>query len=143
VLADGVVLANGTLASFKDLQIVPRQKGSGAQTFFENLLASAGVSLDELHFLEPARSEIDVVQSVSAGSAEAGFALESIATNFKLKFEPIAKERFDLLVDRRSWFEKPFQKLLAFARSDRFSAKAKELKGYDISELGTVYFNGA
>ena len=55
---------------------------------------------------------------------------------------PLSEERFDLLVDRRAWFEPPMQKLLTFCRSTAFLARAKELDGYDVSQFGTVHYNG-
>lgn len=142
-LGPNIKLAHNHLSALKGLKIVPRQEGAGTQIFFENKLAEAGIAPSELNFTEPARSENDLVQTVSAGSAQACFALQSIAANFKLDFVPIAQERFDVLIDRRSWFEEPVQALFAFARTPRFAAKAKELTGYDISGLGTVHFNGA
>ena len=52
-------------------------------------------------------------------------------------------ERFDLLVDRRAWFEPPFQRFLSFCRSPAFPARAEEMGGYDVTGLGRVLFNGA
>jgi hypothetical protein len=54
---------------------------------------------------------------------------------------PLVLERYDLAVWRAAYFNAPVQKLLAFARSDRFSARAKALTGYDIGGLGTVHYN--
>jgi len=52
------------------------------------------------------------------------------------------RERFDLLVDRRAWFEPPLQRLADFCRSAVFATKAAELPGYDVAGLGRVHFNG-
>jgi putative molybdopterin biosynthesis protein len=58
-----------------------------------------------------------------------------------LDFIPLHRERYDLLVRRRDFFQPPMQALLTFARSDAFKARATALSGYDISGLGTVHFN--
>ena len=52
------------------------------------------------------------------------------------------RERFDLLVERRTWFEPEMQRLVEFCRSDDFRRKAEELRGYDVSGFGRVHFNG-
>jgi hypothetical protein len=51
------------------------------------------------------------------------------------------RERFDLLVDRRAWFEPPMQALMRFIRGEAFADKARDLGGYDIAGLGTVRWN--
>ena len=43
---------------------------------------------------------------------------------------------------RRDYFEDPVQKLLAFARTDAFEARAADMAGYDTSALGKVVYNG-
>ena len=67
--------------------------------------------------------------------------LEAVARQFGLPFVPTVRERFDLLVQHRAWFEPPMQALLRFTRTDAFTAKARDLGGYDISGLGTVRWN--
>ncbi len=69
------------------------------------------------------------------------FGLQSLAAQHGLAFVPIVEEHFDLLVDRRAWFEPPMQNLMAFCRSDSFRTHAGQLAGYDITELGQVRWN--
>jgi len=53
------------------------------------------------------------------------------------------EERYDLVVDRRAWFDPPMQTLMAFCRSPAFTARAAALSGYDISGQFRVHFNSA
>ncbi len=53
------------------------------------------------------------------------------------------RERYDLLLARRGYLEVPVQKLFAFALGESFRARASQMGGYDISDLGTVRYNGA
>lgn len=132
-----------SLADLKGLRVVPRQENAGAQRFLEHRLSLEGLSPGDLQLTAPALSESDLAQAVASGSADAGFALQCVAASHKLAFVPVARERFDILVDRRAYFEPPFQALMSFCRSKRFADKAAELQGYDISGFGTVHFNGA
>ena len=58
-----------------------------------------------------------------------------------LAFIPLQEEYFDLAMRRRHYFEPTLQRLLSFARSERFVQRAEALGGYDISELGKVVYN--
>ncbi len=64
-----------------------------------------------------------------------------MARQFRLGFVPVLRERFDLVVDRRAYFEPPLQALMAFARSAACVRKAAELGGYDLAGSLTVQFN--
>jgi putative molybdopterin biosynthesis protein len=64
--------------------------------------------------------------------------LEAAARQCRLGFVPLAQERFDLLIDRRAYFEAPVQALLAFARGAALRDKAARLTGYDVTDLGRV-----
>ena len=90
----------------------------------------------------PARTEADVAQHVLEGRADAGLAVETVARMHRLDFIPLFRERYDLLVWRREYFETPMQRLLAFCASAAFRRRATEIGGYDLTGLGTVRYNG-
>lgn len=119
-------------------KVAARQRESGTDILLRHLLAAAGIPADDVRFTEPVRSEQDAVLAVAEGLAEATFGLESVAKPFGLAFAPLVLERFDILVDRRAYFEEPFQALLAFCRSPAFAERADALGGYDVAGLGEV-----
>jgi excisionase family DNA binding protein len=131
-----------SIADLTGRRVTPRQAESGAQALFGHLLERAGLSPDKLNMTAPARTEADAALAVLEGKADAAFGLASFAAQYRLPFVPLIEERFDLLVDRRAWFLSPMQTFLAFCRSQAFLDRARELAGYDVSEFGTVHFNG-
>lgn len=144
----GLIVAPGAappirgVADLAGRRVAQRQPTAGAGMLLAHLIERAGVR--GVAFLpELARTETEAAAAVASGAADAAPGLESVARQFGLGFAPTMRERFDLLVDRRAWFEPPIQALLAFARGDAFAAKARELGGYDVSGLGTVRWNGA
>jgi excisionase family DNA binding protein len=145
----GLIVApagRGAIDRLEDLRgrrLVRRQAGAGSQLLLEHLLAQAGIAPAELELTESARTETDAAHAVLEGMADAAFGLAGLAARFGLGFVPLVRERFDLLVDRRSWFEEPMQRLFAFCRSPAFVAQASAYPGYDIGGLGSVHFNGA
>ena len=130
------------LESLKGMQIVPRQEESGTAGLFRTLASRAGLDLAKLHWSDVARTEDEAVQTVSRGDADAAFGLQSVAQDFGLSFVPVIHERFDILVNRKAWFDPAFQKFWNFCRTDSFRRRAQNLAGYDIADLGQVVWNG-
>ena len=131
----------GGLADLGGLRIAPRQSESGTHGLFQHLLGQAGLDPLSLTFADTARSEVDAVMAVQSGSADAAFGLEALARPYGLRFVPVIEERFDLLVDRKAWFDPPFQQLVHFCRSEEFRRHAATLGGYDVGEIGSIRWN--
>lgn len=145
VLAPGNPKAVRGLADLADkkLVVMARQAAAGAQLLFAHLLEGAGIDPDDLTYAEEtARSETDLGLGVLEGRADAGLAVEAVARSLKLDFVPLKRERYDLLLRRRDYFEPPTQRLLAFCRSAAFAQRADALGGYDTASLGQVWLNG-
>jgi excisionase family DNA binding protein len=145
----GLVLAPGNpqnITSIADLggrRVIPRQRQAGSRVLLKHLMTKAGLDAAAIEMLDPpARSEADVALAVADGKAEAGLAIETVARQYRLDFLPLFRERYDLAVWRRDWFEPPLRSLISFARTPAFAERAAELGGYDISGLGTVRYNG-
>lgn len=124
-------------------RVVPRQSTAGSQILLEHLLSEHGVGAGEVHFIEAARTETDAVLALAEGRADVTLGLESVAAQFGMGFVPLIRERFDLLVDRRLWFEAPMQRFITFCASESFAERAAALAGYEVDGLGRVHFNGA
>lgn len=132
-----------SLGDLVGLTLMPRQERSGSHLLLDYLMRQAGVEPGRLRLVTPpARSEADVALAIAEGKAGAGFAIETVARQFRLGFVPLFRERYDLAVWRRDYFEPPLQKLLAFCRTSAFHKRAEELGGYDASALGRVHYNG-
>lgn len=147
----GLVVAAGNPLGIRTLQdvatrqarLVARQEGAGAQQLLLHLLEEVGAEPDELQMLpRPALTESDVATQVADGEADCGLAVASVARRFRLDFVPLARERFDLAVRRRNYFQPPLQALFDFARAPGFAEKAEAFGGYDVSEVGKVLFAG-
>ncbi len=124
------------------IRVIGRQARAGSHVLFGHLLAEAGIRLDALAMLpEPALAEDEVAAAVAEGRAEAGFGIRAEAASRGLGFVPLIRERFDLVMERRHYFEQPLQRLLGFARGEAFAARAARMGGYDIREAGSVAFN--
>ncbi len=144
ITAKGNPLAISSVADLKAkrARVILRQAGSGSRILLEYELAAANITTGQLEISgNPAGNETEVAQAVAHGKADAGVGVRVVAAEYGLEFLPICRECYDLVTARRDYFEEPFQALLAFARTGAFRAKAAEMPGYDVSELGRVVFN--
>lgn len=143
--ARGLIVARGSdisgLTQLRSRSVVPRQPGSGSQSLLMEVLHTAGLEPGAVSFIAPARTESDAALAVQDGKADAAFGLAAMARQYRLDFVPVTRERYDLVVERRTWFEPPMQRLIEFGRSAAHSAKAAELGGYDVSDFGRIHYN--
>jgi len=145
----GFIVAEGNptrIRNFRDLagkRFVPRQAEAGSQILFQALLEKEGLDASRIDIVAPAaRSETDVAVAISEGKADAGFGLQGVAHQFRLGFVPLQRERYDVVVFRRAYFDAAFQTFIEFCRTDAFRARAAELGGYDLLGFGRVRYNG-
>lgn len=124
------------------LRLVARQEGAGSRLLFEHLLQAQHLDPATLHFIDPpARSETELALAIRDGKADVGFGIAAVARQCRVDFVPLHRERYDLVIGRREYFEPPFQRLLAFTRTTPFVEKAAELGGYDVTGVGRVTYN--
>lgn len=122
-------------------RFAPRQPLSGTAKLFGDLAEEAGLDQDAIDLAPVSRTETEAVQVVARGEADATFGLETLARDFGLRFLPLIEEFFDLLIDRRAYFERPVQALLDFCSGDALREQAARLGGYDIADLGAIRWN--
>lgn len=145
----GLLLAPGTrgihdIRELKSRRVVLRQDSAASLRDFDDQLAQAGLSRDDIDALPTrARTEEELALALHDNKAEVGYGLGALSGLYGLDFIPLRSERFDLALWRRAWFEPPIQRLMAFLQSDTCAARAAEMSGYDLSCLGTIHHNGA
>ena len=127
-----------SVADLRGKTLATRQKASGTDLLLSHVLEAAGVQPDQITRTDPFHSEQDAVLAVVEGQAQATFGLEAVARPFGLPFVPVTEERFDLLIDRKAYFDPAIQTLLRFCRTPAFAAKASAFGGYDTTDLGEV-----
>lgn len=144
VVAAGNPLKISKLADLRKakLRVIQRQPGAGSYLLFLQLLTEAGIDPAKLKTLQPAaQTEMEIASAILDGRADAGLAVRAVARQFHLDFIPLTVERLDIAVLRPSYFDAPWQTLMAFTTKPAFQRYAKSLAGYDIAKIGTVMWN--
>ena len=129
------------LSDIKNFSVVKRQATSGAQLLLEHQLYKNNIQPNCINYTDLAHNESDAALGVVNGRAEIAIGLECMAQQFSLGFIPIGSEHFDLLIDRKSWFDESFQSLWKFCQTDEFCKRANSMPGYDIQNFGQVIYN--
>jgi putative molybdopterin biosynthesis protein len=122
------------------LRIAQRPRGAGAQLLLLALLHRAGITGDGVLNGPLCPTGPDVAHAVQSDRADCGIASRAVAQAAKLGFVPLLWEHFDLLMRQRDYFQPPLQKLFAFMRTKKFTERAQEMTGYDVSECGSVRY---
>jgi excisionase family DNA binding protein len=125
-----------TIKALAGQRVATRQPTSGTARLLDRLLAAENVTNTVQN--GPYHSEQDATLAVAEGDADVTFGLAVMAHQLGLSFAPIADERFDLLIERRAYFEPPMQALLRFCQTPAFAARAANMPGYDITDRGRV-----
>lgn len=132
-------IADGAAAGAR---FVVREAQAGSRVLFQYLVSEAGLEFDELDIADvEARTETDVGLAIGECRADAGLGIRAAAHQYGLDFVPLHRERFDLMVRRRDYFQPPMQRLMSYCDSPEFKARADEMAGYDIAGLGTIHYN--
>ncbi len=126
----------------RGLRFATRVAGAGSQRLLDVLLSREGLATSDLATAErPAETHADLAALIDTGEADCGLGLQAAAGS--LGFLPlVADEGFDLVMRRRDYFEPPVQTLLRFTRTDSFLRRAAHLGGYDLTDNGSVRWNG-
>ncbi|MBY8977171.1 helix-turn-helix transcriptional regulator [Rhodobacteraceae bacterium NNCM2] len=143
--ARGLILSHqmlGKVECFADLRgkrVILRQPGAGTSALFDDLLAKAGLTANDLTTPSGlARTESDAAAAVAAGEGDVALGIEAMARQFQLPFLPLMNEQFDLVIDRKAYFTDPVQALVRFGQGAAVREKAAAMGGYDLTGAGTV-----
>jgi putative molybdopterin biosynthesis protein len=127
----------------KRLRMVNRPLGTGTRLLLDRELQKAGLQAQAvIGYTQEVNRHIDVGLEILAGRADAGLAIRAVCSLLPLDFVPLRWERFDLLLYRTSFFEKPFQAFLNMLHSGEFKALGQDISGYDTSQSGSIRYPG-
>ena len=116
---------------------VNRQRGAGTRVLLDHELAQAGVAPDAVQGYErEEHTHLAVAAAVAAGRADCGLGVLAAARAFGLDFVPVAREPYDLVLERRTVDLPLLAPLWALLASPAFRDAVDGLGGYDTAEMG-------
>jgi putative molybdopterin biosynthesis protein len=141
----GLIVAPGNpleLAGIEDLvrpglRYVNRQRGAGTRVLLDHELARRAIEPAAVHGYErEEHTHLAVAAAVAADRADCGLGVLAAARAFGLDFVPVAKEPYDLVLERQTANDDLVAPLWELLDSPAFRAEVEGLGGYDTGEMG-------
>jgi putative molybdopterin biosynthesis protein len=121
----------------KDMRYVNRQRGAGTRVLLDQELARRSIPAEALHGYEREEpTHLAVAAAVAAGRGDAGLGVLAAARAFGLGFVPVAREPYDLVLERGSLESELLAPLWSLLESAEFRAEVEALGGYEAAEMG-------
>jgi putative molybdopterin biosynthesis protein len=139
IVAPGNPLGLGGIGdlSRSGLRYVNRQRGAGTRVLLDQSLSQRGIEPGAIDgYAREEHTHLAVAAAVAAGRADCGLGVLAAARAFGLDFVPVAKEPYDLVLERASLETELLAPLWDLLESADFRAEVDALGGYDTAEMG-------
>jgi putative molybdopterin biosynthesis protein len=119
------------------LRYVNRQRGAGTRVLLDHLLTRLGIDPGSVDgYAREEHTHLAVAAAVAADRADCGLGVLAAARAFGLDFVPVAKEPYDLVLERTTSEGELLAPLWELLASAEFRAEVDALGGYDTTETG-------
>jgi excisionase family DNA binding protein len=146
----GFVTARGNprhVTTFSDLirksvRFINRQAGSGTRLLLDHHLEKARIAARRIRgYDDEVFTHLEVGLAVLAGEADVGIATAAVSTLLGLDFVSITRERFDMILDQKVFFQKGVQTLMAVLTGEAFKKRVENLWSYDFQSSGKILYS--
>jgi molybdate-binding protein/DNA-binding transcriptional regulator YhcF (GntR family) len=125
----------------QDIVFVNRQKGSGTRVLLDLQLKRQGISPSDITGYETEfNTHLAVASYIAHGNADVGLGIEAAALSCGLAFQPLFRERYDLVIPVANYRSPRLAPMLEIIASDDFKKIVDGVGGYDTSQTGTTTF---
>jgi putative molybdopterin biosynthesis protein len=122
-----------------DLRFVNRQRGSGTRLLLDYHLQAEGLDPASIHGYEREEyTHLTVAAAVASGRVDCALGIRAAAEALELGFQPLFRERYDLVIPREHYESALLAPLLSVLATPAFRQAVAALPGYDIGPMGTV-----
>lgn len=125
-------------------RFINRQKGSGIRLFLDYNLKKAGIDPAAITGYEnEVYTHFEIGLSILAGKADAGISSVAISKLMGIPFVPLARESFDMVVGKDTFFEKGIQTFIEILQSKKFRKTVEPLGDYSFADSGKILHSTA
>ena len=123
------------------LKFINRQKGSGTRILIEHFIDSEGVDTGSITgYGDEVNTHMEAGLNILSGSADVCIATSSVAKILGLKFQPLIKESFDMILMQETFFREEVQMFIETLKSDKFRKMVSLLGNYDFTKSGKIIY---
>lgn len=121
------------------IRFVNRQKGSGIRLLMDRELKERNISGGDIQgYDNEVYTHFEVGLSIVSGEADVGIASAAVAKILDLDFQPLVSERFDMILDKSTFFQPVVQTFIEALKSDQFRSKVEKIGHYGFKNSGRI-----
>jgi excisionase family DNA binding protein len=123
----------------KKIRFVNRQRGSGIRILLDYELKNRGIAGDDISgYDNEVYTHFEVGLSLVSGEADVGIASAAVAKILDLNFQPLVSERFDMILDKNTFFQPAIQAFIETLQSDQFKNRVEKIGNYNFKDAGKI-----
>ena len=132
-----------SLGTLRTAALASRPATAGVRIHLDAALAAAGLDSAEVHRRALlCESHLEVCAQVLQGRAEVGVASRAWAEWLGLRFQTLAEEAYGLVARAARLGHPALVAVCEAAQSARFRTEAGRVPGYDVSDAGSIHYDG-
>jgi putative molybdopterin biosynthesis protein len=121
------------------VQFVNRQRGAGTRVLLDYHLNLMTISSESIvGYTQEEYTHLAVAAAIASGRADCGLGIASAAQALDLDFVPLFNERYDLVIPKQFADDGLLAPLFDLLADRGFREAVSQLKGYDVSVMGTI-----
>ena len=125
--------------SDKKIRFVNRQSGSGIRILLDHELKTRGISGGDISGYEnEVYTHFEVGLALISNEADVGIASAAVAKILDLNFQPLVSERFDMILDKDTFFQPTVQSFIETLQSEQFKNRVEKIGNYNFKDAGRI-----
>ena len=126
----------------KGVRFVNRQAGSGTRVLLDHHLKGLRIPSSKIAgYDREVYTHFEVGLSILSKEADVGIATMAVSRLLGLDFVPITQERFDMILDQSTFFEKGVQAMMEVLNSQEFRDRVGRIGGYEFKHSGKILYS--
>lgn len=126
----------------KGVKFLNRQKGAGTRVLLDHHLKRLKIPPSKISGYEKeVYTHFEVGLSILSKEADVGIATIAVSKLFGLSFIPITRERFDMVLDKKNFFDRGVQAFIEVLSSSTFRNRVEQLGSYDFRHSGKILYS--
>ena len=127
-----------SLAS-KKIRFINRQKGSGIRILLDQELEKRGIDQENIvGYDREVYTHFEVGLSLVSNEADVGIASAAVSKILDLEFQPLVNERFDMILDKDTFFQPVVRAFIETLQSDQFKNRVGKIGHYNFKDAGRI-----
>jgi excisionase family DNA binding protein len=128
--------------SENNVRFINRQKGSGIRILLDQELEKRGLDHRKINgYDQEVLTHFEVGLSLISNEADVGIGSAAVSKILDLDFQPLVNERFDMIIDKDTFFLPVVQAFIETLQSDHFKQRVERIGYYSFKDSGRILYS--